>query len=33
MLISISLDTNNIVWENSEKKESERINFIAKLKR
>ena len=33
MLISISFDKNNIVWENSEKKESERINFIAKLKR
>ena len=33
MLISISFDKNNIVWENSEKKENERINFIAKLKR
>ena len=33
MLISISFDKNNIVWENSEKKESEIINFIAKLKR
>ena len=33
MLISISFDKNNIVWENSEKKESERINFIVKLKR
>ena len=32
MLISISFDKNNIVWENSEKKESARINFIAKLK-
>ncbi len=33
MLISISFDKNNIVWEDSEKKESERINFIVKLKR
>ena len=32
MLISISFDKDNIVWENSEKKESARINFIAKLK-
>jgi len=32
MLISISFDKNNVVWENSEKKESARINFIAKLK-
>tara|TARA_B100001027_G_scaffold66358_1_gene45131 strand:- start:5869 stop:6078 length:210 start_codon:yes stop_codon:yes gene_type:complete len=33
MLISISLDKNNIVWENVEKKESARVDFIARLKR
>ena len=33
MLISISLDKNNIVWENAETKESARVDFIAKLKR
>jgi len=33
MLISISLDKNNIVWENAEKKESARVDFIARLKR
>ena len=33
MLISISLDKNNIVWENAEKKESARIDLIARLKR
>ena len=32
MLISISLDKNNIVWENAESKESARIDFIIKLK-
>tara|TARA_B100000989_G_scaffold115828_1_gene85244 strand:- start:3119 stop:3352 length:234 start_codon:yes stop_codon:yes gene_type:complete len=32
MLISISLDKNNIVWENAEKKESARVDFIARLK-
>ncbi len=33
MLVSISLDKNNIVWENAEKKESARVDFIARLKR
>ena len=33
MLMSISLDKNNIVWQSKEKKESSRIDFIAKLKR
>ena len=33
MLISISLDKNNIVWENAEKKESARVDFIARLKK
>ena len=33
MLISISLDKINIVWENVEKKESARVDFIARLKR
>lgn len=33
MLISISLDKNNIVWQNKETKESARIDFIVKLKR
>ena len=33
MLISISLDKNNIVWQNKEIKESARINFIVKLKK
>ena len=32
MLISISLDKNNIVWENAESKENARIDFIIKLK-
>lgn len=32
MLISISLDKNNIVWENVEIKESSRANLICKLK-
>ena len=31
MLISISLDKNNIVWGNSEKKESLRVDLIAKV--
>lgn len=31
MLISISLDKNNIVWDNSEKKESLRVDLIAKI--
>ena len=33
MLISISLDKDNIVWENTETKESARVDFIARLKR
>lgn len=33
MLISISLDKNNIVWEDVEKKESARVDFIARLKK
>ena len=33
MLISISLDRNNIVWQNKETKESARIDFIVKLKK
>ena len=32
MLISISLDKNNIVWQNKENKENSRIDFIVKLK-
>ena len=32
MLISISLDKNNIVWENAEKKESSRADLILKVK-
>ena len=32
MLISISLDKNNIVWENIEKKESSRADLILKVK-
>ena len=31
MLISISLDKNNIVWDNSEKKESLRVDLIVKI--
>ena len=31
MLISISLDKNNIVWENTENKESLRVDLIAKI--
>ena len=31
MLISISLDKNNIVWGNSEKKESLRVDLIVKI--
>ena len=31
MLISISLDTNNIVWENKERKESLRVDLIVKI--
>ena len=31
MLISISLDTNNIVWENKERKESSRVDLIVKI--
>ena len=31
MLISISLDKNNVVWENKEKKESLRVDLIAKI--
>ena len=31
MLISISLDKNNIVWQSKEKKESSRIDLIAKI--
>lgn len=33
MLISISLDKDSIVWENVEKKESAKVDFIARLKR
>ena len=33
MLISISLDKKNIVWENVEKKESSRADLIIKSKR
>ena len=33
MLISISLDKNNIVWHNKENKENSRIDFIVKLKK
>ena len=32
MLISISLDKKNIVWENVEKKESSRADLILKVK-
>ena len=32
MLISISLDTNNIIWENTEKKESSKTDLILKVK-
>ena len=32
MLISISLDKNNIVWKNAENKESSRTNLVCKLK-
>ncbi len=32
MLISISLDKNNIVWQNKENKENSRIDFLIKLK-
>lgn len=32
MLISISLDKKNIVWENEEKKESSRADLILKVK-
>lgn len=32
MLISISLDKNNIVWENVENKESSRADLILKVK-
>jgi len=32
MLISISLDKKNIVWENKEKKESSRADLILKVK-
>lgn len=32
MLISISLDTNNIVWDNAENKESSRADLILKVK-
>lgn len=32
MLISISLDKNNIVWENAEKKEGSRADLILKVK-
>ena len=31
MLISIGLDKNNVVWENKEKKESLRVDLIAKI--
>lgn len=31
MLTSISLDTNNIVWDNKEEKESKRVNLIIKI--
>ena len=31
MLISISLDKKNIVWENVEKKQSLRVDLIAKI--
>ena len=31
MLISISLDKKNIVWENKEKKESLRVDLILKI--
>lgn len=31
MLISISLDKNNIVWDDSEKKESLKVDLIAKI--
>ena len=31
MLISISLDKNNIVWQNKENKESSRIDLISKV--
>jgi hypothetical protein len=33
MLISVSLDTNNIVWENAQDKESLKIDLISKSKR
>ena len=32
MLMSISLDKNNIVWQSKEKKESSRIDLITKSK-
>lgn len=32
MLISISLDKNNIVWQNKESKESSRADLILKVK-
>lgn len=31
MLISVQLDTNNIVWESAEQKESARVDLITKL--
>tara|TARA_B100000282_G_C31526449_1_gene396336 strand:- start:61 stop:288 length:228 start_codon:yes stop_codon:yes gene_type:complete len=31
MLMSISLDKNNIVWENKERKESLRVDLILKI--
>ena len=31
MLTSISLDTNNIVWDNKEEKENKRVNLIIKI--
>lgn len=32
MLISISLDKNNIVWDNVENKENSRANLVCKIK-
>ena len=32
MLVSISLDKNNIVWENKERKESSKTDLILKVK-
>ena len=32
MLISISLDKNNIIWESVEKKENSRANLVCKIK-